>query len=217
MLPADSVLVEAAAKLRNLESRVKRLETLEFVSGGGDWVHIQTTKTGSDSATFTFSSITQSFLHLFIIIKAASDRTAPTTEELRMAANGTGAGGIFVGASADQDADFSAGAFLTPFSGRLQKAVVGIIGSQDNFNGQVAILIPFYSVSSVSKTFHSWFHIFEDTATEVNGIIRTGFSGGRMGFIETPVTSLEFSVDTGVIVEDSFFSLYGIRGTVVIA
>ncbi len=79
MLPVDEQLFreDQAAIIRNLQKRVKRLETLEE-AGGGDWVLIETITLSSDGDPVEFASIPQLHQHLFVLYSAGSTGTIHT-------------------------------------------------------------------------------------------------------------------------------------------
>ena len=214
MIPVDSPLVEIAAKTRALQRRVKRLETLEDPETGGDFVHLQTTELSAPAATFTFSSISQDFLNLYILIQGATSASPPLVEQCEMIANGVTGVGTYARIRAFQNDTFAFPPTITSVAEENLDVVVGRFAADGNTQHHIAILLPLYSNDDIAKTYQSWSYVFQGGAFEVPGALSSEVYGGRYLIPSTTnVETLRFALRFGSnFVAGTRFSMYGIRG-----
>ena len=213
LLPVEE---EFAAKIRNHERRLKRLETLDE-AGGGDWIHLETKSIVDGTASVTFLSISQNFRHLFIIASVISKLSGAAQDSLRAQFNGdttstygtnihranfgaVNTGGVAVVVS-DTNAYFGA---VPP----------GSCGASDFLDPcATGILIPQYSATADNtKAWRGWTYSPRHDCLEVTGAARIEDYGGDWPEDEA-ITQIRMFLELSTFKDESVISLYGIRGT----
>ena len=206
MLPVEE---EFAAKIRNHERRLKRLETLDE-AGGGDWILISTITLGDDGDPVQFASIPQVHQHLFVLYSAGA---AGGVTHIRMnfnndvGANYNYLGNIF-STAAGQTADTAEGAnFMHVGRASNQQGV-----RTSNFAAGHIFIADYRGTGNFKSAVFSN-HYDSLGALEVNATLASILGGGTWeddppGAIE----EIDFTLDGGVdFREDTVFSLYGVN------
>jgi len=207
LLPVEE---EFAAKIRNHERRLKRLETLED-AGGGDWILIENITLGDDGDPVQFASIPQVHKHLFVLYSAGV--VSGGVQHIRMNFNNdVGAqynylGSIF-GTSGGQTADTAEGvAFMHVGRAANQQAF-----RPSNFAAG-HIFIADYRGTGNFKTVVFSNHYDSLGSLEVPDSLASIFGGGT--WEDDPpgaITEIDFTLDNAAdFRQDTVFSLYGVN------
>lgn len=200
MSPSLEINEEAAARIRGLERRVRRLETLEPVGGGGDFVLLEHQELEAANSVIDFDTVSQLYTHLFII----HSTLGPTD---------FGDGTLTVQFNGDTGANYisvstlftSTPASITGSTATGTSMPVGSEGRQiPNRFGAGFILIPDYKSTLKHKAARAGSY-FPANITFTNSIL-----GGTWENLAA-ITSLHFELSTGDFRPGSIISLYGIR------
>jgi len=211
VLPADRVLQEMAAGLRDAQRRIARLETLETPTFGA--IACLETKTPDGVSSVTFSAISQDFLHLWLWIIASDPAETP-------------GGTMLVTFNGDTDGNYvylskfqtkSNGTELETVAGGTSVANALSIGKNGDtaYWGSCEVNIYNYALfDSVATqrtiTWKSW-HGFE-AGGEIGSIVGIGRGGGKWINTADPITSITVSAGGGsfTFANGSLLTLVGI-------
>ena len=184
--------IEAAGLVRNLQERVRRLETLEHL-GGGDFVLIEH-QTGT---TFDFTDIPTLFTHLFMIHSVAAI-TPPVGDSIGLTFNGdTGANYNWIRRLWTGSAEST---FVASGAG-LEHANIGLEGTASpRFSSGYVLIADYLSTAKL-------------TTYEASGFVMDGsnFRLYKLGGIWSNTDALNQITPIVTYIAGSIFSLYGIR------
>ena len=200
MSPFPEINEEAAARIRGLERRVRRLETLEPTGGGGDFVLLEHQELSAQASEINFVTVSQLYTHLFII----HSTLGPTDfgdATLTVQFNGdAGANYIWV-----ERLITSSPAEITSSDSAATSMRVGSEGRQIPFRfGAGSILIPDYTNTIKYKSVRTS-SFFPANITFTNSAF------GGLWQDTAAIISLAFELTTGDFRTGSIISLYGIR------
>ncbi len=200
MLP-DSFEIEAAARLRNYERRIDRLETLEGSGGGGDFILIEHREMNTVQFAQTFSDIPTVHTHLFIIFSVSGSAFNPElTFRVRM--NGD-AGANYSRISRDMRSNdtqsTSSSAVATAISLALE-------GNTNELHSPGWALIPDYLGTNNEKSLRSG--SFQEIGISIMAL---SVFGGMWRTFDEAINSLTFFLSGGSFRVGSTISLYGIN------
>jgi len=205
MLPANE---EMAARILNLDRRVKRLETLED-AGGGDWVLIETIELSDSNIAIEFTDIPQIYQHLWIIYSAGT--TGAGVQHIRMNFNNdvgnkyNHIGNVFSNTGArttdavEADVDFHVGKASSEFPGRGNNYAAGHITIPDYMTDdkfRPIVFANYYDALGAFEVPDGWAFV----------------SGGGIWEDQDPVTEIDFTLENAASFrEGTVFSLYGVN------
>jgi len=222
VLPADRALQEMAGKLRDAQRRIERLETLEAAGVTAGAVCLGTEVIAGGAEEVTFSSISQDFIHLWLLIHAGQIPTANGAAML-LTFNGDSGSNYrsynksHVRFNDDTDQDPVVGGTGTASAIRLGHTAGNTIDN-DNFCACEALILNYTlfpgqaTVTKRSVVWKGW-----DYSPILGEEANLGFVGLRHGggqWINTvdPITSLTVSAGGGFaeFTDDSIFTLIGL-------
>ena len=223
MLPADQALQEMAGKLRDAQRRIERLETLEAPGLTAGAVCLGTEVIVGSETEITFSSISQDFIHLWLLIHAGAVPTAIGAAML-LTFNGDSGSNYrsynksHIRDSGATDSDPVFGGVSSASAIRLGHTAGNVGGDNDNFCACEALIFNYtLSPGQLTATKRSvvWKGWDYSPLTGEEGEL--GFTGLRHGggqWINTvdPITSLTVSAGGGFaeFTDDSVFTLIGL-------
>lgn len=206
-------MIEAAALIRNLQARVRRLETLEDPAGGCLTL-IEDIKLIASATSITFSSIPQTYRHLWLWINSSVVIGSGNASSMRMTYNGDNGlnyryffirhiGIVPVASGGVGSTNFIA----------LETPGAAFTGSDPIFNGMELNIYDYTSTAKEkSCTWKSWIYL---TATGGEGPPATtsvALGGGHYKTEGSAITSI--TVSKGAVGGDlgigSQFTLYGL-------
>ena len=222
MLPADRALQEMAGKLRDAQRRIERLETLEAPGLTAGAVCLGTTIVAGSETEITFSSISQDFSHLWLLVHAGAVPVAIGAAML-LTFNGDSGSNYrsynrsHIRDSGGTDSDFIVGGVGIASAIRLGHTA-GNTDDDNNF-GACEVLIFNYTLSpgqltatKRSAVWKSWdYSPITGTEGEL-GFTALRHGGGQWLNTVDPITSLTVSAGGGFaeFTDDSVFTLIGL-------
>jgi hypothetical protein len=191
---------EAAARIMDLDRRVKRLETLEGAAGGGDFVLLEHQELSAAASEIVFDTISQVYKHLYII-HSTGGPTDFGDATLTLQFNGdTGANYFFIrrGWSNTPTETTSTSSTATAMhvgdEGRLAPSRFGagyiLIPDYTNTIKQQSVRAGSFNIASITFSNNVYGGVWKDTAA---------------------ITDLKFEITSGDFIAGSIISLYGIR------